>query len=100
MEMHMMSESLTITEINLPNFHVGEHLALELEDLGMTGRQFAKAIGVSPNRITEVLRGKRRLTEDTAIRIARYLGTTPHIWLDLQTDYLVAVAEKKLEAAS
>ena len=52
MEMPMMSESQTITELNLPKFHVGEHLALELEELGMTGRQFAKAIGVSPNRIT------------------------------------------------
>lgn len=93
----MMSESLTITEVNLPHYHVGQYLADDLEDLGMSGRQFAEAIGVSPNRITEVLKGKRRLTEDTAVRIARYLGTTPQIWLDLQTDYLVALAEKKLD---
>jgi addiction module HigA family antidote len=72
----------------LPLVTPGEILAEEfLAPLGMSPQRVAKDLGVSPRRINEIVHGSRAITPDTALRLAMYLGTTPHFWMNLQTDY-------------
>lgn len=72
----------------LPNIHPGEVLREEfLIPLGISQYRLAKAIGVPPMRISEICAGKRSITADTALRLARALGTTPGFWLALQASY-------------
>jgi antitoxin HigA-1 len=74
--------------------HPGEVLAEDvLAELNMSGRQLADVLHVSPNRISEILRGRRAITADTALRLSRWLGTSPRFWLDLQQAYDLEVAE-------
>ncbi len=80
--------------------HPGEILAEDvLVELGMSGRQLAEALGVSPNRISEILRGRRAVSADTALRLARWLGTSATVWLNLQQRYDLEVAERDCGAA-
>ncbi len=68
--------------------HPGEVLMEEfLTPLEVTQNRLAVAIGVPPRRINEIVHGKRRVTADTALRLARYFGTTDRFWLNLQTRY-------------
>lgn len=68
--------------------HPGEILMAEfLEPLGISQRRLAVAIGVPPRRISEIVQGKRRITADTALGLARYYGTTARFWLNLQSRY-------------
>ncbi len=68
--------------------HPGEVLLEEfLEPLKVTQHRLAVSIGVPPRRINEIVHGKRRITADTALRLARYFGTTDRFWLNLQTRY-------------
>jgi antitoxin HigA-1 len=68
--------------------HPGEVLIEEfLDPLGVTQHRLAVEIGVPPRRINEIVHGKRRITADTALRFARYFGTTDRFWLSLQTRY-------------
>ena len=71
----------------MPPVHPGEILQEELEYLGLTARQFSLALNVPPNRISAILHGQRGITVDTALRLARYFGTSPEMWLRLQMDY-------------
>ncbi len=65
----------------------GEILRYEfLEPLGLTQKRMAAALGISRVRLSEILRGKRAITPDTAYRLARFFDTTPDFWLGLQTD--------------
>ena len=73
--------------------HPGEVLRDELEELEMSARSFAEALCVPANRITAVLNGQRGITADTALRLARYLGTTPEMWMNLQKSYELRLAE-------
>jgi addiction module HigA family antidote len=73
--------------------HPGEHIAVELEELQMSATQLAKQLGIPPNRITEIIRGRRSITADTALRLAAWLGTTPEFWLNLQRNYDLRQAE-------
>ncbi len=75
--------------------HPGEQLQDELDELGMSGNAFAKALDVSPNRITDILRGKRGISADTALRLARYFGTTAEFWLNLQSAYDLRLARQQ-----
>ncbi len=72
--------------------HPGEHLAEILEELGISQYRLAKAIGVPPIRINEIVRRRRSITADTALRIGRALGMTPEFWLNLQRTYDLEVA--------
>jgi len=73
--------------------HPGEILAEDvLIELNMSGRQLAGVLGVSPNRISEILRGRRAITADTALRLSRWLGTSPDVWLTLQQRYDLEMA--------
>ena len=79
--------------------HPGEILAEDvLAELGVSGRELAQQLGVSPNRVSEILRGRRGITADTALRLAHWLGTTPQFWLNLQQAYDLEVAERDLGA--
>lgn len=72
--------------------HPGEHLAEILEELGISQYRLAKAMGVAPTRINEIVHGQRGITVDTALRMERALGMTPEFWLNLQGSYELAVA--------
>lgn len=76
--------------------HPGEILAEDvLVELNMSGRQLADVLGVSPNRISEILRGRRAITADTALRLSRWLGTSPTVWLNLQQAYDLETAKRQ-----
>lgn len=72
----------------MPHVHPGEILAEEfLAPLGMSQYRLAKGIGVPPRRINEIVHGTRALTADTALRLARFFGTSPEFWVNLQTHF-------------
>ena len=73
--------------------HPGEILAEELEELGLSANALAKALDVPTNRVTAILKGQRGVTADTALRLARYFGTTPQLWQNLQKTFELRVAE-------
>jgi addiction module HigA family antidote len=75
--------------------HPGKILEEELEELGISANALAKYLAVPPNRITFILNGKRAITADTALRLAKFFGTTPEFWLNLQSDYDLKQAIKK-----
>ncbi len=64
--------------------HPGEILRAELETLNLSANALAKALGVPSYRVAAILNGRRNVTADTALRLARYFGATPQIWLNLQ----------------
>ncbi len=73
--------------------HPGEILVSEwLEPLGITAYRLAKDINVPANRVTEIIKGKRAISAETALRLARYFGTDAQSWVNLQAAYDVAVA--------
>jgi antitoxin HigA-1 len=81
----------------IPNIHPGEVLLEEfLKPMGISQYRLAKAIGVSAMRISEICSGKRSITADTALRLARAFGSTPGFWLGLQADYDTEEAEKTI----
>ncbi len=72
----------------LPNVHPGEVLLVEfLKPMGISQNRLARAMGISPRRINEIVHGQRAVTADTALRLARALGTSEQFWMSLQTDY-------------
>ena len=73
--------------------HPGEILREELETLGLSVNTLSKALGVPVNRVTTILNGQRRVSADTALRLARYFGTTPQLWLNLQQTWELRRAE-------
>jgi antitoxin HigA-1 len=87
METLMTSKSQTIID-RLPPVHPGEFLAEEfLQPLNISAYRLAQAMGVSAMRVSEILRGKRSITPDSAIRLGKALGTPPEYWLKLQAYY-------------
>lgn len=81
--------------------HPGEVLSEEfLRPLNLTARQLAAGIGVPGNRVSEIVRGRRSVTADTAIRLSRYLGTTPRFWLNLQAAHDLSLAEANNDYAA
>jgi len=75
--------------------HPGEHLAVELKELGMSAAELARKLDVPTNRITGILNGQRAITGDTALRLAHFFGTRAEFWLNLQSLYELRVADKK-----
>jgi len=67
--------------------HPGEHLAEELEALGMSAAELARQLKVPTNRVTGILNGQRAVTGDTALRLGHFFGTSPEFWLNLQSLY-------------
>ena len=86
-----------MTTAKLAPVHPGEVLLEEfLNPLGLSQNRLALSISVPPRRINEIVLGKRRVTAETALRLARYFDTTPQFWLGLQADYDLDVAEDEL----
>jgi len=86
-----------MTEPNLPPIHPGEILIEEfLEPYGITQYRLAKSISVPARRINEIVHGKRSVTADTALRLARYFGTSERFWLNLQAHYDLEVEKDRL----
>ena len=79
--------------------HPGRILKDELVEMGVTQATFARQIGVPPNRISQIIAGKRSVTGDTALRFGHWFGVEPQFWLNLQAQFDLAVAEKKAGAA-
>ena len=80
----------------LPNVHPGEVLLEEfLKPLGLSQNRLARLMGVPPRRINEVVLGKRAVSPDTALRLARYFGTSEEFWLGLQMEYDLEEARGK-----
>ena len=79
--------------------HPGEHLADELAALGMSANQLAREIGVPTNRLTEIVRGKRGISGDTALRLGRWFGTGADIWMNLQKNHELQVASQAIGTA-
>lgn len=77
----------------MPPIHPGEFLREILEDLALTQAAFAEAIGISPMRVSHVLRGDRPITAELALRLGRALGQTPQYWLNLQASFDLKVAQ-------
>ena len=76
----------------------GEMLKEEfLAEYGLSLNQLAKAIGISPNRITEIINDRRRITADTAVRLALYFGNSAEFWLNLQTHYDLKAARRNIK---
>jgi addiction module HigA family antidote len=82
----------------IPNIHPGEILGEEfLKEFKITAYRLAKETKIPPTRISEILKGRRRITADTALRLAKFFGTTPDFWLGLQVEYDLR-EEKALKA--
>ena len=81
----------------LPPVHPGEVLLEDfMKPLGLSQYRVAKDIGVSPIRISQIVHGKRAITADTAMRLARYFGTSAEVWLRLQARYELEVAQEQV----
>ena len=86
-----------MTTNGLPAIHPGEFLGEILHELGLSQARFARAIGVSPMRISHVVNGARPVTAELALLFGRALGQSPEYWLNLQTAYDLKVAEVALQ---
>ena len=93
-----MSNSSTITKADLIEpIHPGEILMEDfIAGFGITQNKLAVAIAVPPRRINEIVHGKRGITADTAIRLARYFGTSEEFWMNLQSNYELRLRRRAL----
>ena len=80
----------------LPPIHPGELLRDELDEIGVSLNELGRALRVPMNRISAIVNGKRAITVDTAMRLARYFGTSPQYWLNLQNAYDLEVAAEEI----
>lgn len=86
------------TPVNgMPAIHPGEFLREILDDMALTQTAFAEAIGVSPMRVSHVLKGQRPVTAELALRLGLALRQTPQYWLNLQAAYDLKVAQLELK---
>lgn len=86
-----------MTAKRLPPIHPGEILLEEfLAPLTISQYRLAKDVSVPPRRINEIVHGKRRISADTALRLAKYFGTTERFWLNLQTQYDLDIEHDRL----
>ncbi len=79
--------------------HPGEILADELQEMDLSAAELARIIAVPPNRISQIISGKRAITADTALRLARYFGTSADLWMNLQKTYELDLARQAVEKA-
>jgi addiction module HigA family antidote len=86
------------TTAKLPPVHPGEILRETLHDLGLSMNQLAREIHVPANRISAIVAGKRSITGETALRLARYFATTPGYWMNLQARFDLESARAAWEA--
>lgn len=88
-----------MTEKLFSPIHPGEILYEDLmKPLGLSQNKLAAELGVDPGRINQIVAGRRGITADTALRLARYFGTTPEFWMNLQARYDLEVTKDKIAA--
>jgi addiction module HigA family antidote len=83
-------------QMSRPPIHPGEILADELGELGITPTELSRQIGVPPNRLSQIIHGKRSITGDTALRLGHWFKTSAEFWLNIQTAYYLRVAAKEV----
>lgn len=83
----------------MPPIHPGEFVQEILEDLGISQAAFARAIGVSPTRVSHVIRGTRPVTAELALRSARAFKQSPEFWMNLQSGHDLKLAERETKAS-
>ena len=76
--------------------HPGEILADELEEIDLSAKKLADLLEVPPNRLYQILAGKRNITADTALRLSRYFGTSADFWMSLQMAYELDLARQEI----
>ena len=81
-----------MSEARIPPVHPGYYLRELIEELGLSQRDLAKGIGVSPMRVSQIILERRRVTAEMAIRLGLYFGQSPQYWMNLQTRYDMDVA--------
>ncbi|MBF0284137.1 MAG: HigA family addiction module antidote protein [Magnetococcales bacterium] len=81
---------------DLPPIHPGEHLAEFLEEFHISQCRLAKEISVPPQRVNEIIHGKRCISADTALRLGRFFGTSPEFWMNLQSRYALESERERL----
>jgi addiction module HigA family antidote len=87
-----------MNEERMPPVHPGEILLEDfMKPLGITQYRLAKEINVYPRRVNEIVHGKRAITADTALRLARYFGTSAEVWMNLQSHYDLELARDNVE---
>lgn len=79
--------------------HPGEILKEELEELGVSPTEFARQIDVPPNRVGQIIAGKRSVSADTALRFGHWFGVEAQFWLNLQTQFDLIIAEQNVGEA-
>jgi len=93
----MTNQENDAKEERLPPVHPGEVLLEDfMKPLGLSQYRLAQDLGVPALRISQIVHGKRAVTADTALRLARYFGTSPHVWMRLQARYDLEMAEAAL----
>jgi addiction module HigA family antidote len=91
---------MTMSENEFAPVTPGEMLKEEfLVEYGLSQNQLAKAVGISPNRIADIVNNRRRITADTALRLGLYFGNSPEFWMNLQGHYDLKVARQNLKPA-
>jgi addiction module HigA family antidote len=82
----------------IPNIHPGEILSEDfLKPMGITAYRLSKGTNIDQTRISEIIRGKRSVTADTALRLARFFGNSPEFWLNLQAHYDLEQKKREME---
>ena len=76
--------------------HPGEILADELQEIGISATELSRQLKVPENRVPQIIAGKRNITPDTALRLAKWFGTTPKFWLNLQQSHDLRLAEQQI----
>jgi addiction module HigA family antidote len=98
--LQMNDEDNTVFEyhdgVSLPPVHPGRTLASELEARGLTANALALRLRVPSNRLSDIVRGQRGITPETALRLGRYFGTGGAFWMNLQAQHDLAIAERDL----
>ena len=84
------------TDKLIPLTHPGKHLREFIEDYGLTQYRLAKDLGIQQTRIMEIVKGRRAISADTALRLARYFDTTPQMWINLQKNYELDIAQREI----
>ena len=79
-----------------PAIHPGEILADELQELGVSPTELSRLINVPPNRVTQIIHGRRGITGDTALRLGHWFGSSAQFWLNLQSHYDLEIERDRL----
>ena len=93
-----LSTTIKVNNMARTPIHPGEILADELVELKISASELAREIHVPPNRISQILAGKRAITAETALRLGKWFGTGPHIWLNLQQTYDLDLIQQDFQA--